>query len=182
MVVAGGRGKGVVQEIIVLPKFARHARLILSGPGKSSWRDQNFCGSIFSYWLVVETPSLRWTISHLILLLPRPNCGIAFEMAPSKSPRSKDDKSKKRKRDVSDAAEALKRQRAQGASRSQGELGLTNGKSDDIHNALTHSFENEAGWRISRPMGGRMLDVDPILTDNDEYVLFSIARYVFANY
>lgn len=170
MVGAGGRGKGVVQEIIFLPKFARRAGLILSGLGKSSWRDQNFCGSIFSYWLVVQSPSPGWTIAFLFPLRNDKSALLRFDMAPSKTPKSKDDKTKKRKRDVSDAVEALKRQRAQGASQTNGELDLTNGDSANIHNAVAQSPENEAGWRISRPMGGRMLDVDPILTENGQYV------------
>lgn len=28
--------------------------------------------------------------------------------------------------------------------------------------------DGEAGWRVSKPMGGRMLDIDPILTDDEQ--------------
>lgn len=81
-------------------------------------------------------------------------------MAPQKSPRSKDDKTKKRKRDVSDADTKVKRHRAQdleSASQENGEL------------SSIQDNDGEAGWRLSRPMGGRMLDIDPILVAGDEY-------------
>ena len=86
-------------------------------------------------------------------------------MAPQKSPRSKTDKAKKRKRDFTDAEQTPKRQRAQDEA---AELATANG--DSSYTTVTTTFENEAGWRISKPMGGRMLDIDAILTEHDQYV------------
>lgn len=88
-------------------------------------------------------------------------------MAPQKSPRSKTDKAKKRKRDFTDAEQTPKRQRAQDEA-AAAELATTNG--DSSYTTVTTTFENEAGWRISKPMGGRMLDIDAILTEHDQYV------------
>jgi NET1-associated nuclear protein 1 (U3 small nucleolar RNA-associated protein 17) len=39
--------------------------------------------------------------------------------------------------------------------------------------------ENTCKWRISKPMGGRMLDVDPILTEDEKYEAQSATKLVF---
>jgi NET1-associated nuclear protein 1 (U3 small nucleolar RNA-associated protein 17) len=34
---------------------------------------------------------------------------------------------------------------------------------------VVRQFDNtEAGWRVSKPMGGRMLDIDPVLTEDEQ--------------
>lgn len=89
-----------------------------------------------------------------------------------------DDQNKKRKRDTSDAQSKSKRHRkdAKGA--------VVNGKGQKTQNTVeTVGFtgagaigrtlpaeDNEAdgGWRVSKPMGGRMLDIDPILTEDEQ--------------
>lgn len=66
------------------------------------------------------------------------------------------DKNNKRKRDsIGDEAKA-KRARAQDAN---GEPAM------DLAERLDSL---DAAWRISKPMGGRMLDIDPILTDDGQ--------------
>lgn len=106
-------------------------------------------------------------------------------MAGTKSPRSKDDKTKKRKRDTIETETKSKRHRQQnrgskanvdGTHKSQASQ---KGKHDhDISTGDLTSFrpqevirqsdDGEAGWRVSKPMGGRMLDIDPILTPDEQ--------------
>lgn len=45
---------------------------------------------------------------------------------------------------------------------------LVKSKGDGGNDLASRSFEGETGWRISKPMGGRMLDIDPILTQDDQ--------------
>ncbi|KAF4125154.1 NET1-associated nuclear protein 1 (U3 small nucleolar RNA-associated protein 17) [Geosmithia morbida] len=93
--------------------------------------------------------------------------------------RSADDKIKKRKRDLNDADAKSKRHRkingavekiqdANDASATLEEVGLRH--LDLVKPTRTDS---EAGWRVSKPMGGRMLDIDPILTDDEQYLIIA---------
>lgn len=103
-------------------------------------------------------------------------------MAGHKTLRSREDKPKKRKREANDADTKPKRHRQQGR-QEQGD-GLTGEstsdkliEADSLRDIATHPCEDvalggdsgDAGWRILKPMGGRMLDVDPILTEDDRY-------------
>lgn len=88
-------------------------------------------------------------------------------MAGSKVSKPKDDPTKKRKRDLNETDARSKRSRQpQTDSTNSGDVEsekLQNG--EEIVN-LPH--DGEAGWRLSKPMGGRMLDIDPILTPDDQ--------------
>ncbi|KAJ3492480.1 hypothetical protein NLG97_g5363 [Lecanicillium saksenae] len=87
-------------------------------------------------------------------------------MAGQKPPRVKVDKTKKRKRDGNDNDVTAKRARPEGAN---GELAQPT-STKDLAERLDRS---DAAWRISKPMGGRMLDIDPILTDDGEYMILT---------
>ncbi|KAJ6784590.1 hypothetical protein PWT90_05514 [Aphanocladium album] len=87
-------------------------------------------------------------------------------MAGQKPPRVKVDKTKKRKRDGNDNEVTAKRARPEDAN---GELAQPT-STRDLAERLDRS---DAAWRISKPMGGRMLDVDPILTDDGEYMILT---------
>lgn len=104
-------------------------------------------------------------------------------MAGTKSPRAKHDPNKKRKRDLNENDSRSKRLRAERkAAKANGLNESTNGvvaEVPQISKALTETgsrevevvrqFGNtEAGWRVSKPMGGRMLDIDPVLTEDDQ--------------
>lgn len=107
------------------------------------------------------------------------------KMAGTKSPRARDDKNKKRKRDTIDGETKSKRHRQQNQeSKVNGNDAQTPQKSkhakanhDNSTGELTKfrpqevirpSDDGEAGWRVSKPMGGRMLDIDPILTEDEQ--------------
>lgn len=107
-----------------------------------------------------------------------------------KAPKVKDDKTKKRKRDVTESGSRTKRHRAEvkerkanGQDSRNGELlevskparaSAEQGASDERELEISRQFDDgEAGWKVSKPMGGRMLDIDPILTDDELYVLFA---------
>lgn len=101
-------------------------------------------------------------------------------MAGNRRAAAADDQTKKRKR-VSDADAKAKRTKQDGKA-------VTSKKRQDAPAAaeaspapadktgqrnlelVTKPTDSEAGWRISRPMGGRMLDIDPILTVDEQYV------------
>lgn len=99
------------------------------------------------------------------------------KMAGSKLSKARDDKTKKRKGDVIENDARSKRPRAQqgkGAEAQTGDSKSINGppKSLVLH-GQDHKVggligDGETGWRISKPMGGRMLDIDPILTADEE--------------
>lgn len=104
-------------------------------------------------------------------------------MAGHKSPRAKDDKTKKRKRDTNESETKSKtkrhRQQAQQDKVNGHSKALESGKlieADSLRDATNYrpqevirqSDDGEAGWRISKPMGGRMLDIDPILTADEQ--------------
>lgn len=101
----------------------------------------------------------------------------------------KDDKAKKRKRDAAEALAKSKRHRtdknAQKKSSRRASSALTNGKAAtttsnavDIDGPreleIARDYDNgEAGWRVSKPIGGRMLDIDAILTEDEQYLIIA---------
>lgn len=106
-------------------------------------------------------------------------------MAGPKSPRAKDDRTKKRKRDNNDTDGKPKRHRQQSReNRVNGRnapaprnLKPTEAESAAKSEPLTtfrpqevirQSDDGEAGWKVSKPMGGRMLDIDPIFTADEK--------------
>lgn len=88
-------------------------------------------------------------------------------MAGSKISKPKDDPTKKRKRDLNETDARSKRSRQpQTDSTNSGDV-----ESEKLQNGggiLSRSHDGETGWRLSKPMGGRMLDIDPILTPDDQ--------------
>lgn len=111
-------------------------------------------------------------------------------MAGSKSPRAKDDTTKKRKRDNNDTDGKPKRHRQQSReSKVNGinaptprKLKPTEAESAAESSPLTtfrpqevirQSDDGEAGWKVSKPMGGRMLDIDPIFTADEKYLILT---------
>ncbi|KAH8734906.1 WD40-repeat-containing domain protein [Ilyonectria robusta] len=115
-------------------------------------------------------------------------------MAGNKSTRTKDDQTKKRKRELAEADSRSKRQRAErkenkangrkstadllntlnGASSEKNGLSTALETTGDRELGIVPQFDNaEAGWRVSKPMGGRMLDIDPILTEDDQYLILA---------
>lgn len=100
-------------------------------------------------------------------------------MAGTKSPKSRDDKTKKRKRDVNDADLKSKRHRkdqqedegkAKPKDSKKTPLNVHNGSKGDENELMRQetSLLGETGWKVSKPMGGRMLDIDPILTEDEQ--------------
>lgn len=106
-------------------------------------------------------------------------------MTGTKSPRAKDDKTKKRKRGITESETTSKRHRQQNReSKANGNNTPTPQKSkqgesnDEVlagelssfrpQQVIRQSDDGEAGWRVSKPMGGRMLDIDPILTKDEQ--------------
>lgn len=112
-------------------------------------------------------------------------------MAGPKSSKTKTDPAKKRKRDVAENDSRSKRLRAErkaNGHRSDVEqlLGVKSEKNElvgapEIAEAtgprqleIVRQFDDsEAGWRVSKPMGGRMLDIDSILTQDDQYLIIA---------
>lgn len=83
------------------------------------------------------------------------------------------DAAKKRKREGAERVQRAKRARAEGNGAQLNGLTEplvpsavveTNG---DVQNGL--DADENAGWQISKPVGGRMLDIDPILTNDEQY-------------
>ncbi|KAF4510230.1 hypothetical protein G6O67_002135 [Ophiocordyceps sinensis] len=96
-------------------------------------------------------------------------------MAGHKSPRVKDGKAKKRKREASDGETKSKRHRQQHQQALEPSKPL---QADSIQDVATQgsthqTADGEAGWRISKPMGGRMLDIDPILTADEQLLILT---------
>ncbi|KAG5949948.1 hypothetical protein E4U53_005617 [Claviceps sorghi] len=111
-------------------------------------------------------------------------------MAGTKSPRVKDGITKKRKRDTNDSDGKPKRHRQQQDARKNvnGSDGLA---SQELQHAeaeaadaqplktfrpqqvIRSSDDGDAGWRVSKPMGGRMLDIDPILTADEKHLILT---------
>ncbi|POR32737.1 U3 small nucleolar RNA-associated protein 17 [Tolypocladium paradoxum] len=109
-------------------------------------------------------------------------------MAGHKSPRAKDDKTKKRKRDTNESETKSKtkkhRQQGQQDNVNGHNKALESGKlieADSLRAATSYrpqevicqSDDGEAGWRVSKPMGGRMLDIDPILTADEQHLILT---------
>ncbi|KAM0564618.1 hypothetical protein ACHAPJ_000833 [Fusarium lateritium] len=102
-------------------------------------------------------------------------------MAGHKSPRTKNDPTKKRKRDVNENDSRTKRHRAERkANKANGVVSEVNELSGALTQAGSREIEivrqfddTEAGWRVSKPMGGRMLDIDPILTEDEQYLIMA---------
>ncbi|RBA12139.1 hypothetical protein FPRO05_03589 [Fusarium proliferatum] len=112
-------------------------------------------------------------------------------MAGHKSPRTKNDPTKKRKRDVTETDSRTKRLRAERKANKingiklenesgNGVVAEVNGISGALAEAGTREIEivrqfddTEAGWRVSKPMGGRILDIDPILTENEQFLIIA---------
>lgn len=105
-------------------------------------------------------------------------------MAGARNLRSRDEKNKKRKRESIDSEAKTKRHRQQDLeNKASGEKAIageklqqakaeSNGVSKEVTNfrpqeIIRQSDDGEAGWNISKPMGGRMLDIDPILTGDE---------------
>ncbi|OAA81651.1 WD domain containing protein [Akanthomyces lecanii RCEF 1005] len=87
-------------------------------------------------------------------------------MAGQRASRIKVDKNKKRKRESNENEVTAKRARPQDAN---GELAEPT-STKDLAERLDRS---DAAWKISKPMGGRMLDIDPILTDDGEHLILT---------
>lgn len=88
-------------------------------------------------------------------------------MAGTKVSKFKDDPTKKRKRDLNETDARSKRSRQpQANSTANGDVGSE--KLDKGKGIVSRSHGGETGWRLSKPMGGRMLDIDPILTQDDQ--------------
>ncbi|KAF4446273.1 hypothetical protein F53441_10075 [Fusarium austroafricanum] len=109
-------------------------------------------------------------------------------MAGNKSPRTKNDPTKKRKRDLTENDSRTKRLRAErkakanglGNESANGVVAEVNGISGALAESgsreieIVRQFDNtEAGWRVSKPMGGRMLDIDPVLTEDEQYLVLA---------
>ncbi|KAG5997043.1 hypothetical protein E4U52_005186 [Claviceps spartinae] len=110
-------------------------------------------------------------------------------MAGTKSPRVKDGMTKKRKRDTNDSDGKPKRHRQQGhqnkvnggdGSVTQQAKNAETGTADSQplttfrpQEIIRQSDDGDAGWKISKPMGGRMLDIDPILTEDEKHLIFT---------
>ncbi|KAK5992780.1 U3 small nucleolar RNA-associated 17-like protein [Cladobotryum mycophilum] len=116
-------------------------------------------------------------------------------MAGSRLSKVKDDKTKKRKRDINEGDLQTKRPKAhQQAGEANGHerrtsrieptsdnVGTSSSPQNDmtieetnpIKRALANLEDEDAGWRISKPMGGRMLDIDPILTADEQYLILA---------
>ncbi|PHH72170.1 hypothetical protein CDD80_4728 [Ophiocordyceps camponoti-rufipedis] len=93
-------------------------------------------------------------------------------MTEHKSPRSKEEKAKKRKREASEGDTKPKRHRRRDRSSGHAtELKKSpNGHVKSQEDAGTVSG-GEAVWKISKPMGGRMLDIDPILSADEQHLI-----------
>jgi NET1-associated nuclear protein 1 (U3 small nucleolar RNA-associated protein 17) len=108
-------------------------------------------------------------------------------MAGAKGPQVMNDKAKKRKRDNGEADSRPKRPKSsKNKKQANGHVGpveeskadvdvepqaslAPSRHSDKVAANLTLQFNgDEAGWRVSKPMGGRMLDIDPILTEDEK--------------
>ncbi|KFA73098.1 hypothetical protein S40288_02754 [Stachybotrys chartarum IBT 40288] len=113
-------------------------------------------------------------------------------MAGAKGPQVMNDKAKKRKRDNGEADSRPKRPKSsKNKKQANGHVGpveeskadvdvepqaslAPSRHSDKVAANLTLQFNgDEAGWRVSKPMGGRMLDIDPILTEDEKYLILT---------
>lgn len=106
-------------------------------------------------------------------------------MASSKSQASKSsDKRKRDKADQDEPAQKKKRKQGKAAKEDPADMPLESNHMDHVEDDPTNKEELEASvhnkalrhakalqkWRISEPMGGRMSDIDPIFSADEEYV------------
>lgn len=108
-------------------------------------------------------------------------------MAGSKSAKSREDKTKKRKRDTIEADQDTKRHRKyqkagkadQGRDKpkdsKKNKSKLQKASETDVSQSphgktalFKPTTDGASAWKTSKPMGGRMLDIDPILTEDEE--------------
>lgn len=107
-------------------------------------------------------------------------------MAGSKSVKSREDGTKKRKRDIVEADQDTKRHRKDqkarkaeqarekptdpektGSSLQKASKSEVAALAQSKTTVLTPTENAASSWKISKPMGGRMLDIDPILTEDE---------------
>lgn len=91
-------------------------------------------------------------------------------MAGRNNSKSHEDKTKKRKREAQEAdAKAKRHRKEEKANGLKTPTKPNKTENGDIVVKVVESTENgESGWKVSKPMGGRMLDIDPILTDDEQ--------------
>ncbi|KAF4591950.1 U3 small nucleolar RNA-associated protein 17 [Ophiocordyceps camponoti-floridani] len=95
-------------------------------------------------------------------------------MTENKSPRLKEEKAKKRKREASEGDTKPKRHR-----RRQRSSGHATESQKSPNGAVTVTTREDSGtvsggesvWKVSKPMGGRMLDIDPILSADEQHLI-----------
>ncbi|RDA92612.1 hypothetical protein CP533_0958 [Ophiocordyceps camponoti-saundersi (nom. inval.)] len=101
-------------------------------------------------------------------------------MAGQKSPQSRDNKAKKRKREASEGdAKSKRHRRGRRQTRdivieSHDEKATATAANSLVKTPPESAHQSDSsgsGWRISKPMGGRILDIDPILTPDDQYLI-----------
>ncbi|KAK3341366.1 WD40-repeat-containing domain protein [Lasiosphaeria hispida] len=100
---------------------------------------------------------------------------------------------KKRKREPKDEPSPLKRHRSKSKSKSQANgspskemkslvqstVSISHPADDDMELSGTLTTRNElaqvpsAAWKVSNPMGGRMLDIDPIFSPDEQYLIIT---------
>jgi NET1-associated nuclear protein 1 (U3 small nucleolar RNA-associated protein 17) len=107
-------------------------------------------------------------------------------MAGSRSTKSREDGTKKRKRDIIEADQDTKRHRKEQKARKAEQAREKPAGSEKTESSLQKASKTElaplaqskttvlkptenaaSSWKISKPMGGRMLDIDPILTEDE---------------
>ncbi|RDA83641.1 hypothetical protein CP532_4667 [Ophiocordyceps camponoti-leonardi (nom. inval.)] len=108
---------------------------------------------------------------------------VSAKMPGHKSPQTKDSKAQKRKREASEGETKSKRYRhghrhtqdnaiqrhdKEPESCPAAATDFLLKKSQDLSN---QPYDSRSGWRISKPMGGRMLDIDPILTADERHLI-----------
>ncbi|RCI13327.1 hypothetical protein L249_0325 [Ophiocordyceps polyrhachis-furcata BCC 54312] len=97
-------------------------------------------------------------------------------MAGQNSPQVKDNKAQKRKREAGESETKSKRHR-HGRRHNQDNANkkpdrCTATASDSlVKKSQDLSHHSGSGWRISKPMGGRILDIDPILTADERFLI-----------
>jgi NET1-associated nuclear protein 1 (U3 small nucleolar RNA-associated protein 17) len=93
----------------------------------------------------------------------------------SNPPGDQKKKHKKRKRESNIAGSLAKRPRGDGEDGHDGTNGALkgHGKVQSQRSGLSKPTDaNASDWQVSKPMGGRMLDIDPILSEDEQYVLY----------
>ena len=94
-------------------------------------------------------------------------------MVGTKAQKASEDKLKKRKRESADGTGRTKRQRPEGKGKKAN--GIVSGEGEAVQAGdkldVLQTFDNGESWKLSKPIGGRMLDIDPILTEDEQYAL-----------